>query len=727
MPSVIHQLRISAIVLASLVAAGCATVQPSATTQAPTTSASPQAASATTPLGPATYRSEFGTMWTFDAPPIDYWRRTYNFAPDQRWLDHVRLSAVRLPNCSASFVSANGLVLTNHHCARECTDAVSPKDSNYIETGFAAANLSDEKKCPGLYVDQLISIENVTDKVRAGITAATPGEQATQRTAVAGRLQTECAQATGLTCQVVSLYQGGMYSLYRYKRFSDLRLVMVPEEGIASFGGDPDNFTYPRYDLDMALLRVYDNNAPYRPTDFLRWSANGAAENEVIFVIGNPGSTGRLNTLAQMEFLRDVGYPATLAGYKRALTIYRDLAAHDTSAARVYQNQVFGLENSFKAVTGYRTGLLDSTRTVQKRAFENEFRARINANPALRARYGASWDAIAAAQRELASFNPQFRYYGFGPGANAAGSQLMTMAAQIVRVASEAGKPDAQRLAAYRGPNLDAIKRALVGPRQINLTLERASITAQLRAAQQELPANDPFLTTVLAGRTPEQTAEALVSGTRLGDLETRKALVEGGPAAVAASTDPLIVLARAIDPLNRRVVARSDSLNAIITSNAELVGQALFATYGTALPPDATFTLRISDGVVKGYPMNGTVAPYKTTFFGLYERASAFDYKDPFDMPKRWKDRRDRLNLATGYNFVSTADIIGGNSGSPLVNRNGEVVGLAFDSNIEGIANRFLFTTDVPRTVSVHSAGIVEAVRKMYDGARIADELQGK
>ena len=563
--------------------------------------------------------------------------------------------------------------------------------------------------------------------MRAGITATTPGEQATQRTAVADRLQAECAKATGLTCQLVSLYQGGMYSLYRYKRFSDLRLVMSPEEGIAAFGGDPDNFTYPRYDLDMALLRVYENNAPYRPTNFLRWSANGPAENEVIFVIGNPGSTGRLNTLAQMEFLRDMGYPATLAGYKRALTIYRDLAARDTAAARLYQNQVFGLENSFKAVTGYRTGLLDSTRMAQKRAFETEFRARINADPALRARYGASWDAIAAAQRELASFNPQFRYYGFGPGANAAGSQLMTMAAQIVRVASEGGKPDAQRLATYRGQNLEAIKRSLVGPRQINVTLEKASITAQLLAAQQELPPNDPFLTAVLAGRTPAQTAEALVSGTRLTDQEARIALVEGGPAAVAASTDPLIVVARAIDPLNRRVVARSDSLNAIITSNAELIGQALFATYGTALPPDATFTLRISDGVVKGYPMNGTIAPYKTTFFGLYERASAFDYKDPFDIPKRWKDRRDKLNMAAGYNFVSTADIIGGNSGSPLVNKNGEVVGLAFDSNIEGIANRFLFTTDLPRTVSVHSAGMIEAIRKMYDGARIADELQGK
>jgi hypothetical protein len=725
------QIRNAVVTLVSLVAAGCATVQPSGTTSttpAPTTSSQPVGApTASIPLSAPGYRPEFGTMWTFDAPPLDYWKRTYNFTPDQRWLDHVRLSAVRLPGCSASFVSPNGLVLTNHHCARGCTAEVSPKDSNYIETGFAARNQSDEKKCPGLYVDQLISIENVTDKVRAGITATSAGEQATQRTATIARLQSECAQATGLNCQLVTLYQGGMYSLYRYKRFSDLRLVMSPEENIAAFGGDPDNFTYPRYDLDMALIRVYENNAPYRPTDYLRWSANGAAEGEVVFVIGNPGSTGRLNTLAQMEFLRDIGYPAQLAGYKRALTIFRELMARDTSAARQYQNQVFGLENSFKAVTGYRTGLLDSARMVQKRAFETEFRARVNADPALRARYGSAWDAIAAAQRELTSFNPQFRYYGFGPTAGQAGSTLMSVAAQIVRVASESGKPDAERLAAYRGQNLEAMKRSLLGPREINPAYEKLSIAAQLRAAQQELPANDPFLAATLGGRTPEAAADALVSGTRLTDPAVRRALVEGGPATVAASNDPLIVFARAVDPLNRRVVARADSLNAIITSNAALIGQALFATYGTALPPDATFTLRISDGVVRGYPMNGTLAPYKTTFFGLYERAAAFDHKPPFEIPKRWNDRRDRLNMATAYNFVSTADIIGGNSGSPLINRNGEVVGLAFDSNIEGIANRFLFTTDVPRTVSVASAGMVEAVRKMYDGARIADELQGK
>jgi hypothetical protein len=301
------------------------------------------------------------------------------------------------------------------------------------------------------------------------------------------------------------------------------------------------------------------------------------------------------------------------------------------------------------------------------------------------------------------------------------------MAGQTVRVATEAAKPDAARLAAYRGPALDAIKAALERDRPIDVPYEKFSIAAQLRAAQQELPPTDPFIRVALAGRTPEAAAEALVSGTRMGDAAFRRSLVEGGAAAVAASNDPLIVLARSIDPLNRTVVARSDSLNAIIATNTEKIGQALFSIYGTSLPPDATFTLRISDGVVKGYPMNGTVAPYKTTFYGLYERASAFDFKDPFNLPQRWVTRKDRLNLSTPFDFVTTNDIIGGNSGSPAINRNAELVGLIFDGNIENIPNRFLFTADTPRTIAVHSAGIIEAIRKMYDGSRIADELQGR
>ena len=673
----ISGIRASILCAFTVVGAACASA-PTSTSPAPAPSTmTPTAGVGTGSLSAPGYRPEFGTMWTFDAPPIEYWRKTYGFAPDQRWLDHVRLASVRLPGCSASFVSSNGLVMTNHHCGRDCTASVSPKDSNYIETGFAAATLTDEKKCPGLYVDQLISIEQVTDRVRAGITGSTPSEQASQRSATIGRIQGECAQATGLTCQVVTLYQGGIYSLYRYKRYSDIRLVMAPEGQIAFFGGDPDNFTFPRYNLDVTLLRVYENNQPFKPTDYLKWSANGAAENEPVFVIGNPGTTRRLNTVAQMEFLRDVAYPAQLAGYKRMLDTYSQLAKTDTSSIRRYQNEVFGYANSQKAVKGYYAGLIDSVRMAKKRAFESEFRARVAADPALRARYGATWDAIAAAQRQLASFNPQLRLEGFGGN-----STLLTMAAQIVRLPSESSKPNAQRLAAYRGNNLETIKRFLTDSTEIDLPYEKLALTAQLRAAQQELPRDDPFLKVALAGRTPEAAAEALISGTRLTDPAYRRSLVEGGAAAVAASNDPLIVLARAVDPMNRGLLARADSLNAIIATNAEAIGQAVFSAYGTSLPPDATFTLRITDGVVRGYPLNGTLAPYKTTFYGLYERAASFDYKDPFQLPQRWASRRDRLNLSTPFNFVSTNDIIGGNSGSPVINRNAEVVGLVFDGN---------------------------------------------
>ncbi len=670
----------------------------------------------------ATYKPEFGTMWTFDAPPLDYWRRTYGFAPDQRWLDHVRLSSVRLPNCSASFVSSRGLVMTNHHCGRDCTAAVSPVDSNYIQTGFAARTLADEKKCEGLYVDQLQSIQNVTDRVRSAITGKTPAEQAAQRSAVISQIQTECNQQTQLSCQVVTLYQGGIYSLYRYRRFSDLRLVMAPEGDIAFFGGDPDNFTYPRYDLDLTLLRVYENGQPYSPTDYLKWSPAGAVEDELVFVVGNPGSTGRLNTISQMEFLRDIGYPATLAAYKRALAIYAQLAVTDTSAARRYQNDVFGVANSQKAVTGYRAGLLDTLSMAKKRAFEQDLRARIAADPKLQAQYGGTWDAIAAAQRELATFSPQLRYRSFGGG-----STLLQLGAGLVRVATESSKPDSARLPQYRGPGLDNIKAQLLRPVPIDTAFERLAVAAQLRAAESQLPANDPFLRAALVGRTPEAVAADLVHNSRVGDLAFRQSLIQGGVPAVSASTDPLIVWARAIDPLNRAVTARANALNAVIAANSEKIGQAIFAAYGTALPPDATFTLRISDGVVKSFPSNGTIAPYKTTFYGLYERSAAFDDKDPFKLPRRWVERKASLDLTTPFNFVSTNDIIGGNSGSPVINRNAEVVGLVFDSNIEGVSNRFIFSTDVGRTVSVHSRGIVEALRKMYDGSRIADELQGR
>ena len=686
-----------------------------------------QPSATTTSLPPATYRPEFGTMWTFDAPPLDYWRRTYNFSPDQKWLDHVRLSAVRLvvgpsPICSASFVSSKGLVMTNHHCGRDCTASASPPDSNYIQTGFAAGTLSDEKKCAGFAVDQLQSIENVTTRVRNAVTGLTPVEQASQRSAIISRIQSECAQQTGLTCQVVTLYQGGIYSLYRYRRFSDVRLVMAPEGDIAFFGGDPDNFTYPRYDLDLTLLRVYENGQPYNPPDYLKWSANGPADNELVFIVGNPGSTGRLNTISQMEYLRDVTYPGSLAAYKRYLATYSELQRTDTSAARRYQNDVFNIANSQKAVTGYRAGLLDTLGMAKKREFERELRARVAADPKLQAQYGGAWDAIAAAQRELGTFAPQLRFQGFGGT-----SELLALAGGLVRVAIEGAKPEVARLPAYQGAGVSTATAALLENTPIDTAFERLAIAAQLRAAQGALPATDPFVRLALNGRTPEAVAAELVRGTRVGDSTFRANLLRGGAPAISSSNDPMIVLARGIDPLNRAITARANALNAIIATNSEKIGQAMFATYGTNLPPDATLTLRISDGLVKGFPMNGTIAPYKTTFYGLYERSASFDNKDPFKLPPRWVQRKSALDLSTPFNFVSTNDIIGGNSGSPVINRNAEVVGLVFDSNIEGVSNRFIFSTDVGRSVSVHSRGITEALRKMYDGQRIANELEGR
>ncbi|HEY8165890.1 MAG TPA: S46 family peptidase [Gemmatimonadaceae bacterium] len=715
------------IAVAAILLTGCA---PSATVRAPASSGTPPVTTAVTApvtLQPIGYRTEFGTMWTFDAPPVDYWRKTYGFAPDKAWLDRVRLAAVRLPNCSASFVTSTGLVATNHHCVRNCTAEASPKDTDYIETGFVARTMREEKKCNGLYVDRLESIEDVTTRVRAALTGGTPEQRAKQRIAIISQLESECDQQTKLTCQVVSLYQGGIYSIYRYKRFDDLRLVFVPEEQVAAFGGDPDNFTYPRHDLDVGLVRVYVNDKPYTPESYLPWNTAGPIDGDVVFIVGNPGSTGRLNTMAQMEFLRDVGYPAQLAGYERALAIYRDVSAKDPTARRRYENNVFGIENSRKAVTGYRSGLIDSAYMAKKMVFEREFQARIAADPKLKAQFGNTYSAIAAAQRELATFDAQRRYRSYGPSTALGGSRLLTMAGQLVRINAESAKPDSLRLATYRGNLANTIRASLLREQPIDTAYERLALIANFKAAQSELPPDDPFLRTALAGRTPEQAAAALVNGTRVGDLAFRRSIVEGGAAAIAASTDPMIVFSRQIDPLNREVLARADRLNAIITANTELLGQALFDTYGTALPPDATFTLRISDGVIKGYPNNGTFAPYKTTFYDLYGRSAAFDGKEPWNLPARWLERKSRLDLTTSYDFVSTNDIIGGNSGSPVLNRKGEIVGITFDGNIENVANRFLFRTDTPRTVNVSTRSISEALRKIYDANRLADELERK
>jgi hypothetical protein len=672
-------------------------------------------------FGPAGYVPEFGTMWTFDAPPLEYWKTKYNFTADQKWLDHVRLASVRLPGCSASFVSAEGLVMTNHHCARTCISAASPADTNYQRTGFVASSRQTEKRCQGLYVDQLQSVEDVTTRVRGKVTATAAAARVEQRDAEINAIQRECQQSTGMTCQVVGLYQGGMYSLYRYKRYSDVRLVMAPEEDVSFFGGDPDNFTFPRFDLDVTLLRVYENDQPHRPQDYLRWSANGAQEGELVFVTGNPGSTGRLLTVAQMEYLRDVSYPAQLAQLSRQINLLRGLVSQSEQARRQYENALFSAENSQKAITGYFAGLTDEKIMARKRDFEKELRGRITADPKLRTEFGSAWAAIEAAQRELKSFAAQARYY------NLTGSTLLNLAAAVTRLPAQATLADSLRLPNFRGPALENLRRQLTSPIPVDTMLERLNLTTWLTAAQQELDPKDPLLVALLAGRKPEDAAVALLRGTKLADPQVRRALLEGGGSALVESTDPLIAVARKVETASLDIARRALRLNTLISANAEKVGQAQFAVYGKALPPDATFTLRISDGVVRGYPMNGTIAPFKTSFFGLYARSAEFDDKPPFKLPQRWHDRRTAVDLKTPMNFVSTNDIIGGNSGSPVINRNAEVVGLIFDSNIQALPNRFIFTDEVARSVSVHSRAITEALRNVFQAAWIANELEGR
>jgi hypothetical protein len=468
---------------------------------------------------------------------------------------------------------------------------------------------------------------------------------------------------------------------------------------------------------------VYENDQPLKPRDYLKWSAQGAADGELVFVTGNPGSTGRLLTLAQMEYLRDVDYPNRLAGYDRMLAIYKPLAAASPEGARAYQNLVFTYENSKKAVTGYRAGLLDSMIMAQKRAFERDFRRRFESNEAQRASFGGTWGAIEAAVREHKSLAPQLLWPSFGGG-----SKLLEWAGNVVRFPSQLAMPDSLRLAAYRGSAAATLKQTNANAAP-DTAFERLALAATFSAWKKALPASNPALQAALAyGRgNPDSAAAVIMRQTSLATAEGRRTLVNASSASLAVSKDPLIKLARLIEPTNRRLVERNAKLDATISANAALIGQALFAAYGTSLPPDATFTLRISDGVVAGFPYNGTVAPYKTTFYGMYDRWASFDDKEPFKLPQRWVDGKDKLDLSTPINFVSTNDIIGGNSGSPVINRYGEVVGLIFDGNIESLPNRFIFTDTVARSVSVHSRGIIEALRKLYNGGRIADEMEGR
>jgi peptidase S46-like protein len=665
---------------------------------------------------------ETGKMWTFDAPPLDYWASRYNFRPSQQWLDHARLSSVRIPGCTASFVSSDGLIMSNHHCARGCADAVTRPGEDFLANGFYAATRAEERACPNFTVDQLVEITDVTSQVGAAVPAGATADQAAQaREGAMGGITTRCEQSAPQThCEVITMYRGGQYKLYRFHRWTEARLVFVPETDAASFGGDPDNFTYPRHDMDMSFLRVYENGQPAHIENYYRWSRDGSKEGDLVFVVGNPGNTSRLQTIAELEYLRDVQYPAALTSLNSQVAVYQHLATLSPDRARAAENTIFYLQNSQKAYTGYLAGLLDTRLLDRKRAWEAGFRARVNADPSLRGLYGPAWDNLAHIMEQQRALDVRSRYYGFG----AYRSRLLNMAGALVRLPVESAKPDSARLPAYRDENRPYLERMLFSAAPVDTTQEIALLSAYFTAMARELPAADPVRRAALGGRSPEDAARAMVAATVIGTADQRRALLQGGAAAVAASTDPFVALARVIDPLARPIVRQMTALGNEESKNDELVARALLAVFGNTVAPDATFSLRISDGEVARYPYNGTFGQPFTTFYGLYDRSFGFAGQRPWNLAPRWLAAKTQVNLATPLNGVSTNDITGGNSGSPLINRDGEIVGLIFDGNIEQLPLDFIFLEATGRSVWVDSRGIIEALRHVYDAGTLADEL---
>ena len=659
-------------------------------------------------------------MWTFDNLPLKLLQQKYGFTPTQAWLDHLRLSCVRLNDGgSGSFVSGHGLLLTNHHVARGQLQKNSTKEQDYIRDGFYAARPEAEMKSPDLEVNMLQSMENVTPRVAAALQGAkTPEEEFAKRRAAIADIERESLQKTGLRSDVVTLYQGGEYWLYRYRKYTDVRLVFAPEEQAAFFGGDPDNFTYPRHDVDMALFRVYDNGKPLDTRDYLKWNPQGAKDEELVFVAGHPGSTSRMDTLAQLEVERDVTTPSLLKMLKHRIAVLRRYSALGPEQAREAGSDIFGMANGLKAYEGRLKGLLDKNVWETKRKEEEAFRAAVMANPQRQAAYGGAWEQIAQAEKKAATRLKE-RWF------HSTGSELLGLANDIVQYVVEVKKPDAQRLPGFHEAQLESRRYEMFSPAPIYPGLETAKIGGQLEQDVAEMGPNDPYLKVLLNGRGPNEVAETLVKGTKLADPEFRKKLVEGGEAAVAASGDPMIVLARKLDPLRREFIKwTEDNVQSVEQRAGEQIGKARFAAYGKDAYPDATFTLRLSYGQVKGYPMNGTQAPSKTTFYGLYDRARSFDFRSPWNLPARYQEGKDKLDLSTPLDFVTTNDIIGGNSGSPVVNRAGEIVGLVFDGNIESLVGDFVYEGETNRTVAVHTAAMTEVLRKLYNTPALVNEL---
>lgn len=662
-------------------------------------------------------------MWLYNQFPKQLLKQKYGFEPSDAWLNHLRLSSVRFNSGgSGSFVSSRGLVLTNHHVGADALQKMSTADKDLLKTGFHAKTLAEEQKCVDLELNVLVKIEDVTAQVSAAVKPGLPPAEAQlARRAVINTIEKEQFEKTGLRSDVVTLYQGGQYHLYQFKKYTDVRLVFAPEHAIAFFGGDPDNFEFPRYDLDICFFRVYENNQPAKIEHFLSWSKAGAADGELIFVSGHPGRTDRMNTVAHLEYLRDVFVPQQLDTLRRREVLLSTYSSRSLENERRAGDELFGIQNSRKASLGGLGGLQDPEVFARKQAEESELRSKVEANSMLKEKYAKAWDEVAASLQTVKTFRTELNLLQ----GSALNSELFHIARTLVRMAEEDTRPNAQRLPEFGQAGRESLEQQLYSEAPIYADLEIVKLADSLGMMMEELGANHELVKQVLDGKSPRTRAAELIGGSKLADVAERKKIAAGGQAAIAASSDALIKLAKAIDPRARELRTKLEQQVQEPQRQAYAkIAAARFAVLGSTTYPDATFTLRLAFGIVKDYEDEGRKVEPWTTMGGTFEHAAAHGNKDPFELPPSWLKNRDKLSANTPFNFVSTADIIGGNSGSPVVNKAGEFVGIIFDGNIQSLVLDYAYSDAQARAVSVHSSAIQEALRKIYDAGALADEL---
>lgn len=666
-------------------------------------------------------RSDEG-MWLYTNPPREQLRSRYGFELTSEWLDHLMKSSVRFNSGgSGSFVSEDGLVLSNHHVGADALQKLSSEKKNYLRDGFQARSQSEEVRCVDLELNVLQSIEDVTVQVNAAVPAGASAEDAFKaRRRVMAEIEKASLEKTGLRSDVVTLYQGGVYHLYRFKKYTDVRLVFAPEQQVAFFGGDPDNFEYPRFNLDVCFFRVYEDGKPARVPHHLKWSKAGAAPGELTFVSGHPGRTSRLLTVAELEYLRDFLFPYTLEFLKRREVLLNSWSQRSAENGRRAKDELFGIQNSRKARDGGHAGLYDPAVMAAKVEAEKAFRGRLEGPDELLAAKSA-YQKIAEAQAEIRQIALKARLLESGHGFE---SELFGIARKLVRGSEEFAKPNGERLREYAEAGRESFEMELFSDKPIHPDLEILTLSDSLTFLAEKLGHGDPLVQRVLAGKSPRARATELIQGSRLVDVAERRRLYQGGAAALGASKDPMIEVARIVDADAREVRRKLESLDEVKRQGHAAIAKARFALEGASNYPDATFTLRLSYGVVKGYEENGKQVPPFTVMSGLYERAAGMEYRPPFDLPKRWVDKRRAIDGNVPFNFVATHDIIGGNSGSPVVNRAGEFVGIIFDGNIQSLVLDFAFEEKQARSLSVHSAGILESLRKVYGAGALVDEL---